>query len=203
MKNINYENLLCINTNGEEDWQDSFSHYHPYQATDYKALDILFNNYNIVESDYIVDFGCGKGRLIFYINYFFNATCRGIEMSRELYNRCLENKKSYLKQHKNFKNEINFENVLAQEYKININDNKFYFFNPFSIKIFIKVIDNILESIENNMRYVELILYYPLEDYIYYLENNTPFEIKREILLNDLYIKDKNERFLVFGLSYY
>ena len=52
------------------------------------------------------------------------------------------------------------------------------------------------------MRPVELILYYPSSDYIYYLENNTPFVIKREIILDDLYTKDNNERFLVYKLAY-
>ena len=32
--------------------------------------------------------------------------------------------------------------------------------------------------------------------------NNTPFVIKNEIILDDLYDKDNNERFLVYKLSY-
>ena len=53
------------------------------------------------------------------------------------------------------------------------------------------------------MRPVELILYYPSDDYIYYLENNTPFIIKNEIILDSLYKKDNNERFLIYKLAYY
>lgn len=202
MENINYENLLNINTCGEENWKDKFSHYHPYEATSYLALNKLFENYKVKENDYVVDFGCGKGRLIFYINYYFNANCCGIEMNKEFYKACLDNKSSYLNKNKKSKDKINFENNFAENYKISLNDNKFYFFNPFSLQIFIKVIDNILFSLEENLRSVELVLYYPSNDYIYYLENNTPFVIKDEIILDDLYVKDNNERFLIYKLSY-
>lgn len=203
MKEIYYENLLNINTFGEEKWTDKFKHYHPYQATSYSALNELFRNYQVNENDYIVDFGCGKGRLIFYINYYFKANCCGVEMNVDFYKSCLNNKSLYLTKNKNSKCKIKFENKLAQNYEISLYDNRFYFFNPFSIQIFIKVIDNILNSLEKNMRPVELILYYPSDDYIYYLENNTPFIIKNEIILDNLYKKDNNERFLIYKLAYY
>ena len=123
-------------------------------------------------------------------------------MNNDFYKTCLDNKSSYLIKNKKLKNKIKFENTFAENYKISLNDNKFYFFNPFSLQIFIKVIDNILDSLEANIRPVELILYYPSSDYIYYLENNTPFVIEREIILDDLYTKDNNERFLVYKLAY-
>lgn len=202
MKELEYENLLNINTLGEELWKANFTHYHPYQATSYDALDILFNNYNLNSNDNIVDFGCGKGRLIFYINYHFKCNCCGVEMNDTFYNECLKNKSSYLDKNPKSNNNIKFQNTFAQNYDVKLTDNKFYFFNPFSLQIFIKVIDNILNSLEDNLRDVELILYYPSDDYIYYLENNTPFVIKHEIPLDNLYLKDKNERFLIYKLCY-
>ncbi|EPZ54540.1 hypothetical protein H477_3680 [[Clostridium] sordellii ATCC 9714] len=39
-----YEKLLNIDTTGEKLWDESITHYHPYQATSYIALDILLNN---------------------------------------------------------------------------------------------------------------------------------------------------------------
>ena len=200
MEEKSYEKLLNINTTGEELWSDKIAHYHPYQATLYQALDILFKAYSIKESDYIVDFGCGKGRLNFYINYFFKANVVGVEMDERYYHDCLCNKESYLKKHKRSSNKINFKCCFAQDYEINPLENKFYFFNPFSVQIFRKIIDNILNSIYENERKIELILYYPGDDYIYYLENETPFVLKDEIILNDLYNKDSQERFLIYKL---
>ncbi|MEJ8553194.1 methyltransferase [Tepidibacter sp. Z1-5] len=194
-----YENLLNIKTTGHRKWDKSSLHYHPYEATLYSALEILFKQYQVESDDNIVDFGCGKGRLVFYINYFYNSNVIGVEMDKELYLEAIENKYSYLKKYKKNIDKINFLCCFAQEYNIKPADNKFYFFNPFSIQIFRKIIDNILLSVEEYERRVELILYYPSEDYIYYLENNTPFILIDEIIVENLYKSDNSERFLIYG----
>ncbi|RDY23120.1 methyltransferase [Romboutsia maritimum] len=202
MKEQNYEKLLNIKTSGEEKWDEKFTHYHPYQPTSYEALDILFKKYKLESSDYIVDFGCGKGRLNFYINYFFKSYVTGIEMNEKFYKEAIDNKNNYVKKNRKDKEKINFLCCFAQEYEITNLDNKFYFFNPFSIQIFIKIIENILVSVEEYERNVQVILYYPSDDYIYYLENNTAFMLLDEVILSDLYKKDNRERFLIYQLSY-
>ena len=57
---------------------------------------------------------------------------------------------NYLKKHKNSEDQIHFQCCLAEEYQINPSDNRFYFFNPFSIQIFMKIINNILISVEKS-----------------------------------------------------
>ena len=202
MKEKYYEELLNIKTSGEQSWDETKKCYHPYEPTPYFALDKLFENYNINEEDSIIDFGCGKGRLNFYLNYNFNCNVLGIEMDENFYNQCLENKKEYLKKNKKIEDKINFDCVLAQEYKIRDKDNKFYFFNPFSVQIFRKIINNILDSYYINERKIEIILYYPSDDYIYYIENSTPFILKDEVILDYLYDSDSQERFLIYELMY-
>lgn len=197
-----YENLLNIKTTGEKLWDDTITHYHPYQATAYFALEILFEKYSVKNSDNIVDFGCGKGRLIFYINHFFNAKVSGVEMDELYYKDCLINKENYLKNKDINSSDIDFICEYAQDYKIKSDENKFYFFNPFSIQIFRKIIKNILTSLEEYPRKIQLILYYPSEDYIYYLENNTSFMLVDEVILDILYLYDVNERFLIYELDY-
>ena len=96
MKEKQYEELLNIKTIGDQSWDETKMCYHPYEPTPYFALDKLFENYNINEEDSIIDFGCGKGRLNFYLNYNFNCNVLGIEMDENFYNQCLENKKEYL-----------------------------------------------------------------------------------------------------------
>ena len=134
---------------------------------------------------------------------YYNCNVLGIEMDENFYNQCMENKKEYLKNNKREEDKINFLCTLAQEYEISDKDNKFYFFNPFSVHIFMKVVENILISFENNPRKIDIILYYPSDDYIYYLENCTPFMQIEEVRLDDLYKKDNQERFLIYELSYY
>lgn len=199
----NYESLLNIKTTGEQSWDETKKCYHPYEPTPYFALDKLLERYNINETDSVIDFGCGKGRLNFYLNYKYNCNVLGIEMDEKFYNQCIVNKKEYIEKSKNKGDKVNFKCIFAQEYKIEDNDNKFYFFNPFSVQIFMKVVDNILISFENNPRNMDIILYYPSDDYIYYLENYTPFIQREEVRLDDWYKDDNQERFLIYELSCY
>ena len=75
MKERYYEELLNINTIGDQSWDETKKCYHPYEPTPYFALDKLFENYYINENDFIIDFGCGKGRLNFYLNYNNSTKC--------------------------------------------------------------------------------------------------------------------------------
>lgn len=197
-----YEKLLNIKTSGEQKVFNKSIHYHRYEPTSYSALKVLTEKYKFTEEDNIVDFGCGKGRLNFYLNHSFNSTVTGIEMNTFFHKEAIENTKDYLKKHKKNKKNINFLNCFAEEYNINPSDNKFYFFNPFSIQIFIKVIRNILISVEEYERSVDVILYYPSDDYTYYLENNTAFVLCNEIKLPYLYDNDPRQIFLIYRLDY-
>jgi SAM-dependent methyltransferase len=201
MKETNYDELLNIETEGNQRGYNKSFHYHRYEPTPYHALEKLFAEYELTSSDHIVDFGCGKGRLNFFIHYLFHASVTGVEMNEKLYEEAMENKANYLIKAKN-KGEIQFQCCLAEKYEINPLDNTFYFFNPFTIPIFWKIINNILVSVENFKREVDVILYYPSEDYIYYLENHTLFELIKEIQLPGLYENNANERFLIYRLAY-
>jgi SAM-dependent methyltransferase len=201
MKETNYDELLNIETEGNQRGYNKSFHYHRYEPTPYHALEKLFAEYELTSSDHIVDFGCGKGRLNFFIHYLFHASVTGVEMNEKLYEEAMENKANYLIKAKN-KGEIQFQCCLAEKYEINPLDNRFYFFNPFTIPIFWKIINNILVSVEKYKREVDVILYYPSEDYIYYLENHTLFELIKEIQLPGLYENNANERFLIYRLAF-
>jgi SAM-dependent methyltransferase len=200
MKEQYYDDLLNIKTVGDQKGFNSSWHYHKYEPTPYGALEILFDTYKLKDSDRIVDFGCGKGRLNFFIHYIFYAFVTGVEMNEGFYQEAIDNRESYVKH--TATDQIQFHCCLAEEYPIDPLDNRFYFFNPFSLQIFMKVINNILLSVEETEREIELILYYPSEDYIYYLENQTTFELREQIILPDLYDQNVNERFLVYRLAY-
>lgn len=201
MKEKYYDKLLNINTIGNQNWKSTSTHNHPYEPTLYIALEELFEDYNLSKDDHIVDFGCGMGRLIFYINYYFKSYVTGVEINERYYEEALINKINYVKKNKKSEDKINFECNLAQQYEISTLDNKFYFFNPFSIQIFSKVIDNILESYEENMRDIDIIMYYPSAEYLDFLDYKTPFILNKEIYLKDLYEKDDKERFVIYSLK--
>ena len=201
MEYSHYERLFNIKTTGEQQGFYESHHYNRYEATSYLALETLFKEYPLSSNDCIVDFGCGKGRLSFYINYYYNCKITGIEMNNNYFDICINNKKNYLKNYNKEKNKIEFLNIFAEEYKISSTDNKFYFFNPFSVQLFMKVINNILISLEKSPRDIDLILYYPSDEYIYYLENYTGFLLYKEIELPNLSINDKRQKFSIYRLT--
>lgn len=198
MNELYYEKLLGITTIGNQKVNKS-NHYNIYEPTTYNSLELLTSQINITENDNFIDFGCGKGRLNFYMNYKFNCSTTGIEMNKYYYNDSLDNKKKYMLKNKNKGNNIKFLNILAEDYLINDKDNIFYFFNPFTVEIFSKVINNILLSLERNYRKITIILYYPLNDYIYFIEDRTPFFLEKEIINTSLYHKDNNHKFLIYS----
>lgn len=202
MKEMNYDELLNIETEGNQRGYNKSFHYHRYEPTPYSALEKLFAEYELTSSDHIVDFGCGKGRLNFFIHHLFQSSVTGVEMNEKLFEEALENKVNYLIKAKENKGKIQFHCCLAEKYEIHPLDNTFYFFNPFTIPIFWKIINNILVSVEEFKREVDVILYYPSEDYIYYLENHTSFELIKEVQLPGLYENNGNERFLIYRLAY-
>ncbi|PHB25100.1 SAM-dependent methyltransferase [Bacillus pseudomycoides] len=195
-----YDAILNIKTVGEQKGFNKSLHYHRYEPTPYGGLEILLDQYEMKSSDRIVDFGCGKGRLNFYIHHACGASAVGIEMNEMFYKEAMENLERYAKKSRNSKDKIQFQCCLAQEYEIDPRDNRFYFFNPFSVQVFMNVINNILLSVEEVEREIEIILYYPSEDYIFFLENQTAFELKEEVRLPGVYERNGNERFLVYGL---
>lgn len=200
MNDTDYDRLLHIKTVGTLEVINQSFHYNRYEATPYKALDELFTEYELIKTDRLVDFGSGKGRLPIYIQHKFHTSVVGIEMSNKLHREALENLEVYNLKTKQKHNLITFEKCLAQDYEIKSNDNVFYFFNPFSVQIFMKVVENILQSVDQHERTVDLILYYPTTDYIQFLNARTPFKFINEVKVSGLYEHNDNERFLIFRL---
>jgi len=195
-----FEELLNIDTRGNKAEINHSIHYHPYEPTPYSALEELFKHYEVKPTDHIVDFGCGKGRLNFYLNYKYHATVMGIEMNKTFFEVAIKNREHYLKKTHRNSETVKFQCCLAQDYDIQPADNRFYFFNPFSVQIFMKVLNNILASVEKHKREIDLIFYYASDEYRYFLEQHTAFELIKEVPLPDLFEKNAYERFLIYRL---
>ena len=201
MKEQYYENLLNIKTAGKQDLEETSIHYNRYEPTNYEWLNDLFKEYKLCESDSVVDFGCGKGRLNFYLNYLFGCEVTGIEMNKYFYKQALSNKKDYIDKQKVKEDKVNFVCTFAEKYEIKERDNKFYFFNPFSVEIFMKVLDNILGSVYEFKRDVELIIFYPSDDYIFFLEQYTVFSLVKEVRLEN-FESDGRDRFVIYRMTF-
>lgn len=175
-----------------------FSNYYPYEPTPYGVLDLCFDNIELAQNDCFVDFGCGKGRVVFYVNHRYHIETLGIEMDKHYVQDALQNKIQYSKDHHLADAPVNFLNAKAEQYKIQPTDNVFFFFNPFSIQIFRKVIHNILKSKQNNPRKVYVILYYPSFEYIQFLKNETKFIVMKDVLVPNPSAYNMHERVMIF-----
>lgn len=200
MRERAYEKGLNIKTSGTQREFYENEHYNRYEATNYNVLEELCYDYFFDDNDSIVDFGCGKGRLNFFLSNRYNCSVTGIEMNKDLINEANRNKENYLMLHPNCKNKIEFICCLAQEYQINKADNKFYFFNPFSVQIFSSVVYNILDSFADEPRCLDIVMYYPTEEFLLFLENNTPFNLYKKIETS-LYKNDLRDCFYVYRLE--
>lgn len=182
----------------QQDGTDTY-HCHRYEPTPYPVLDELFTHITPSADDVVIDYGCGLGRLNFYLADRFHIPSIGIEMNPLYYERAQENKKSC--RSCEVRQLISFYSVRAEEYPVPDEATIFYFFNPFSVEIFRPVINQILLSWQRRPRQMMLILYYPEDDTIFYIENHTSFRLTDEIAASDDIRKDRRERFCIYALS--
>lgn len=185
-KEVEYDKLLHIRTNGRDDSKSNFINF-PYEATPYVVLERLAYSGYINKKEKIIDFGCGKGRVDFYLAYITKASMIGVEYDERLYNSALNNKESSI-----CSNRTLFYLCEASLFDIENDIVGAYFFNPFSAKVLEQVISNIKISINNNPRKFKLFFYFPSKEYLEFIFNNN-ITIIDKIDCSDLF-KDNKDR---------
>lgn len=191
-----FEKTLNIKTEGYQYGYPKDTMYHRYEPTPYNALEQLFEHYELPENAHVVDFGCGKGRVPIYLHWKFKVTTVGVEMDPKFFVEAEQNLQTYSESIKKRFIPITFEHLIAENYSIQSQQNVFFFFNPFSVHIFRQVIANILASYEQSPRMIDLVLYYPSPDYLYYLTFETPFNNVMDVQLHGY--NNENERFCIY-----
>ncbi len=191
------DSFLKIHTEEiQTDGKDTF-HCHRYEPTPYRVLHTLAEEMPLTDNDILLDYGSGLGRLSFYCHHAFHCGTIGVEMVTDFHNRALENLENYQGAGKEV---LAFVNESAEDYEIPDDVTVIYCFNPFSTAIFRSVLNQIEASYERHQREITLILYYPEDDTIFYIERHTPFRLVREIAASDDIIKDRRERFCIYRL---
>ena len=198
----NYENawdkLLQIKTTGRDD-SHADQYHHPYEPTPYRVLERIANSGFFRRNDVVLDYGCGKGRVGFFLSYRTKAKTIGIEYDDRIYARALENRSCAVSGTK-----TEFVLTRAEEYAVPPEVNRCYFFNPFSVEILHKVMARMMESYYEHPRNMFLFFYYPSDEYIAYLMTVDELEFFDEIACEDLFDgKDPRERILIFQLPDY
>lgn len=194
----NWDKLLQIKTVGRDE-TNADEYHHPYEPTSYCVLERLANSGFFGEGDVVLDYGCGKGRIGFFLSYRTRARTVGIEYDEHIFEEALENRKSAVSRGK-----PEFVLARAEEYVLPADVNRCYFFNPFSVEILHKVMARIIESWYDSPREISLFFYYPADEYISYLMTVEELEFYDEIVCVDLFEgSDPRERILIFRLPDY
>lgn len=87
-----WDKLLHIKTMGRDDSQSDQYRY-PYEPTPYSVLQRLANTGLIRKNNMLLDYGCGKGRVDFFLSYQTRCRCLGVEYDERIYKKVMENKK--------------------------------------------------------------------------------------------------------------
>ena len=192
-----WDNRLHIQTGGRDE-TNADEYHHPYEPTPYCVLERLAASGLISQDDVVLDYGCGKGRVGFFLSYRTKANTIGIEYDQRIYEDALENQKSAISKAK-----TGFVLTRAEEFILPETVNRCYFFNPFSAEILHKVMARIIESYYTSPREIFLFFYYPSDEYISYLMTVDELDFYDEIECDDLFAGDARERIMIFGLPNY
>ena len=189
----NWDRLLHVHTTGRDDSRSDQYRY-PYEPTPYSVLERLVNTGMIRKENTLLDYGCGKGRVDFFLTYQTRCHSIGVEYDDRIYEKAMENKQSAVSGER-----ISFVLVNAEEYKVPEAVDRVYFFNPFSLEILRKTVARIINSYYEHPREIQLVFYYPSDEYISYLMTVDEFLFLDEISCQDLFEgNDPRERMVVF-----
>lgn len=145
---------------------NNITHSSIYQGVGYYSLEKAFDylqSLNVNQN--IVDFGCGKGRVLAVAAHYGFKKITGVDFARSLCNDALKN----IERIKPLYPDTNFKVVCDDvvNYKIENDTNVFFFFNPFDEVVMLEVVKNILNSLKENLRKIYVVYVNPLHKEIF------------------------------------
>ena len=189
-----WDKKLKIETCGRLDGHAD-EYHHPYEPTPYCVLERLAESEYIHKDSKMLDYGCGKGRVGFFLHYKLGCTVVGIEYDEKICTKAKENLKNYVG---GTFGKVEFVCQNAKDFPVKDAD-CFYFFNPFSLEILQSVLGRILESYYEAPRSMQLFFYYPADEYVAYLMTRDELLFVDEIDCGDLFPgENMRERILIF-----
>lgn len=219
-KELNWDRKLNIQTTGRDD-SAADAYHHPYEPTPYSVLERLAESGYIERDSVVVDYGCGKGRVGFFLHHALGCKTIGLEYDERIFLQAVQNRTSYVESVRSglinaelFRRmdeegdaQVTFLCKNAAEYEPSDAD-CFYFFNPFSVEILRSVLAKILDSYYEDPRTMRLFFYYPDDEYVAYLmaggTGTEMLDFVDEIDCRDLFRgKNKRERVLIFEIGEY
>ena len=189
-----WDRLLQIWTTGRDD-TGADQYRYPYEPTPYPVLERLANSGYIRKGNTLLDYGCGKGRVDFFLSWQLRCRTIGVEYDERIYDKAVENQKTAVSAER-----TTFKLTDAEHFAVPEPVDRIYFFNPFSLELLRKVFGRILESWYGAPRKILFFFYYPSDEYISYLMTVDELDFLDEIDCRDLFPgDDPRERIIIFA----
>ena len=178
-----WDSLLKIQTTGRDD-SNADQYRYPYEPTPYPVLERLAGSGLIGKRNLLLDYGCGKGRVDFFLAWQLRCRCIGVDYDTRMIRTAM----------------VNRYKAVSGEYQIPDKVDRIYFFNPFSGQILQKVLARIRDSWYARPRQIFLFVYYPSSAFISTLMAQDFLEFQDEIDCTDLFAgHDDRERIMIFS----
>ena len=195
MTDKEWDMLLGIRTGGRDDSRaDNFRY--PYEPTPYCVLERLAGTGLITRQDHLLDYGCGKGRVGFYLSWQTRCRSTGIDYDSRLLDKALENRQKAVSGGR-----TQFILSQAETFRVPADTNRVYFFNPFSVQILVRALGRIRASWYEAPRRILLFFYYPSDEYMPALMAEDLLDFYDSIDCRDLFPGDPREEILVFSMG--
>lgn len=132
-----------------------------YQPTPVRPLRLLLQQLSLPPESILVDFGCGKGRVLVIAAEFSFREVRGLEYSPALCRVAERNCTRYFAQRASH---VAFQvlQIDARCYEVRDDENVFFLFNPFGAGILKPVVENIQKSLRDNPRKAWIVYLNPI-----------------------------------------
>ena len=170
-------------------------HHNAYEPTPYTVLGRLVESGYVPADSKWIDYGCGKGRVSFFLHAHTGCQIIGVEYEPKIYEAAMENYRNCGEPEK-----IRFVCANAESFEIGDADH-FFFFNPFSVPILQAVMTRIMESYYAAPRNMRFFFYYPTEDYVSELMNSALTFVEKLDCMDLFAVTDKREHILVFEMK--
>lgn len=164
----------------------SVEHFHPdrvwYQASGWSYLRRALPRKEVEQGDVFIDFGSGKGRVVYQAARYPFARVIGVEIAPELAEIARHNLQR--NRHKLVCQNVEIITADVTTFKIPDDMTVAYFYYPFVGDTFQRVIDNIIASLDRRPRRVRLV--YALPTMEPYILGTGRFQLRRSVRIVDI-----------------
>lgn len=209
-----WDRKLHIHTRGDDRSKEDRDRY-AYEPTPYGVLLKLVDSGWVRREDVLMDYGCGKGRVGLFMHHQTGCGSIGIDFNGDMIRKAEKNLENMnggkndsfrrdIPQNADFSYDFPGSPAFlwadAARYEVPDAVTRFYFFNPFSVRILEIVIGKVLDSWYRKPRHILLFFYYPSADYVSFLMRTDMLSFVDELDCQDLFPDDPREKILCFEL---